>query len=100
MSYIPVIVQKMDEAEAWTDYLRLHALKVNKSGGSEGFAAGRETYHPRLTFDFAWCKKLEELRYDTQHHRLFYQGHAYNITDYDDYMENHLTVRLTGEAYG
>lgn len=101
MSYIPVIVQRMDpETEEWSDLLRLHAKKVNRSGGGENFAAGRETYHPRLVFDLPWCKKLEELRYDTQHYRLVYQGQPFNITDYDDYMEQHLTVRLTGEAYG
>lgn len=100
MSYIPVTVQKMDENEEWSDLLYLHAKQVNRAGGGEGFSAGRETYQPRLTFDFPWCKALEAVRWDVQHHRLMYQGHPLNITNYDDYMEQHLTVRLTGEAYG
>ena len=104
MSYFPVMVQKMDpDTEEWTNHLQLHALRVNKaSRGSDGesFGGGRERYSPRLTFDVAWCKKLEALRYDTQNYRLIYQGQPFNIVDYDDYMETRGTVRLTGEAYG
>lgn len=101
MSYIPVTIQRMyADTEEWTDVLKLHATQVNRAGGGESFSAGRERYSPALTFDFRWCKALEALRYDTQNHRIVYQGHTFNITDYDDYMEQHLTVRLTGEAYG
>lgn len=101
MSYIPVTIQRMDpDTEEWTDLLHLHALRVNKSGTGETFNAGREQYHPRLVFDFAWCKKLEDLRWSTQSHRILYRGRTLNLVDYDDYMEQHLTVRLTGEAYG
>lgn len=101
MSYHPIIIQTQDpDTEAWADAFKLHASQVNKAGGGESFAAGREVYHPRLTFDVAWCKKLEALRYSTQPFRVIYQGHSFNIVDYDDYMERHVTVRLTGEAYG
>lgn len=101
MSYIPVTIQHMDpDTEEWIDLLRLHATKVNKASGGEAFSAGREQYRPKLSFDFRWSKVLEALRYDTQNHRIIYQGHMFNIVDYDDYMEQHLTVRLVGEAYG
>ena len=101
MSYIPVTIQKMDpETEEWTNLLHLHALQVNRAGGGESFSAGREQYHPRLSFDLRWCRQLEALRWDVRNHRILYQGHALNILEYDDYMEQHLTVRLTGEAYG
>jgi head-tail adaptor len=101
MSYIPVTIQHMDpDTEEWTDLLHLHATKVNQSGGSEAFSAGREQFRPKLSFDFRWSKVLETLRYDTQNHRIVYQGHTFNIVDYDDYMEQHLQVRLVGEAYG
>lgn len=101
MSYLPVTVQRMDpDTEQWTDLLHLHAIKVNRSGGGETFSAGAEQFHPRLVFDFRWTKALEAVAYSTQEHRLIYRGRAFNIVDYDDYMERHLTVRLTGEAYG
>lgn len=101
MSYIPVTIQAMNpETEEWADLLRLHALQVNRAGGAETYAAGAEQYHPRLTFTLRWCRALEALRYKTQDHRIIYGGQAFNITDWDDYMEQHLTVKLTGEAYG
>ena len=101
MSYHPVTIQKQDpNTEEWVDLLRLHAIQVNRAGGGEAFNAGREQYHPRLTFVLRGCKALEALRYDTQTHRIVYQGRPFNIVDYDDYMEQHLTVKLTGEAYG
>lgn len=101
MSYIPVKIQRLDpKTEEWSDHLHLHALQVNKSGGGESFAAGADQYHPRLTFTLRWCRELEAIRYNTQEHRIMYQGHAFNIQDYDDYMEQHITVLLVGVAYG
>lgn len=101
MSYIPVTIQHQNpDTEEWTDLLKLHAIQVNRAGGGEAYSAGREQYRLRLSFDLRWCKKLEAIRWDIAQHRIVYLGHPFNITDYDDYMEQHLRVRLTGEAYG
>lgn len=101
MSYHPLTIQRIDpDTEEWTDLQKFHAIQVNRSGGGEAYSAGREQFRPRLTFDLRWCKAMEALRWDTQNHRIIYQGQQFNIVDYDDYMERHLTVRLTGEAYG
>ena len=101
MSYIPITIQRQDpDTELWTDHLKLHAMQINRSGGSETANAGAGQYHPRLTFTVRWCKELEALRYNTQEHQIMYKGHTYNIVDWDDYMEQHLTVKIVGEAYG
>lgn len=101
MSYIPITIQKQNpETERWEDFLHLHALKVNKSGGGESHSAGAGQFHYGLTFELRYSKALESVIYSPQTHRIMYRGHAFNITDYDDFMESHKTVRLTGEAYG
>lgn len=101
MSYYPLTVQQMDpETETWHDLLHLHALQVNKTGGGETHNAGTEIFHPRLTFDLRWCKALEDVAYKPQTHRIIYRGRTFNIEDYDDFMEQHRTVRLVGVAYG
>lgn len=101
MAYIPFTIQAQDpDTEDWADLLHLHALKVNKTGGGEVFAAGAEQFHPRLTFEVRWSRVLEDVVHSPQVHRISYRGRFYNIKDYDDYMEEHRTVRLVGEAYG
>lgn len=101
MSYIPFTIQVMNpDTEEYSDLLHLHAKQVNKTGGGESFAAGADQYHPRLTFTVSWCKALEDVAHNTQLHRIVYRGHTYNIQDYDDYMEQHIEVKLVGEAYG
>ena len=101
MSYYPLTIQHMDpDTEEWTDLLHLHALQVNKTGGGESFSAAAEQYHPRLTFELRWCKALEDVVYRPQLHRIVYRGRTFNIQDYDDFMEQHRTVRLVGVAYG
>lgn len=101
MSYHPLTVQRLDpDTEDWVDLLHLHALQVNKTSGGEAFNAGAEQYHPRLTFELRWCKALEDVAYTPQMHRIIYRGRAYNLQDYDDFMEEHRTVRLVGVAYG
>lgn len=101
MSYHPFTIQVQDETtEEWANLLHLHALQVNKTGGGETSNAGAEQFHLRLTFEVRWCKPLEDVIYSPQVHRIVYRGRTYNIKDYDDFMEEHRTVRLVGEAYG
>lgn len=101
MSCYPFTIQRMDpDTEEWADLYKLHALKVNKTGGGEVHSAGAEQYHPRLTFEVRWFRDLEAVVYGPQVHRIVYRGRTYNIEDYDDFMEQHRTVRLVGVAYG
>lgn len=101
MPYYPVKIQQLNPTtEAWTDLLSLHAIKVNKKGGNETFNAAADQYHPTLVFTFRWMRALEAVAYNPQQHRLVYRGHTFDICDYDDFMEQHLTVTITGVCYG
>lgn len=105
MSYIPITIQVQDpETEEWSDKWHLHATKINKSTNSqngETNAAGAEQYHPRLVFEIRYFNALAEaVRYNPQQHRIVYQGHNFDIVDYDDFMERHKVIRLVGVAYG
>ncbi len=95
----PVTLQVQNEdTEQWENVCLFHA-HVNKTGGSQTFAADAGQFHARLTFEFRYCRALEAVRYDPQLYRLLYRGHTFRITDYDDYMEQHRTVKLVGELY-
>lgn len=101
MAYYPITIQQQDpNTEEWTDLLHLHALRVNKTGGGESYTAGAERFKPRLTFELRWTARLEAAINAPQTHRIVYRGRAYDIQDYDDYMEEHRVVRLVGVAYG
>lgn len=101
MAYNPFTIQVQDEnTEQWVDHLHLHAMKVNRTGGGQSFTAGADQYRVSLTFEVRWCKQLEALRYSVQPFRIVYRGHTFKVTDYDDFMEQHQTVKLVGEFYG
>jgi SPP1 family predicted phage head-tail adaptor len=96
----PITIQVQDETtEEWADALHLHA-KVNKTGGGQGLNAGADQYRVSLTFEVRYCKQLEQLRFSVQPFRIIYQGHKFKVADYDDFMEQHQTVKLVGEFYG
>lgn len=96
----PITIQYQDpDTEEWTDKWGLHA-RVNKTGGGQESNAGAGQYRATLTFEVRYFKALEELRYNPQPFRVVYRGHNFKLTDYDDYMEEHRTVKLVGEAYG
>ena len=96
----PIIIQEQYPAtEEWTDKWKLHA-RVNKTGGGQALNAGADQYTAALTFELRYFQALEELRYNPQPFRIVYRGHTFKLTDYDDYMEQHRTVKLVGEAYG
>lgn len=95
----PITVQVQDaETEAWADKLKLHA-RVNKTGGGTSFTAGADQYKVSLTFEVRYNRQLEEIAYNPQPFRIVYRGRTFKVTDYDDYMEQHKTVKLVGELY-
>lgn len=96
----PITVQVQDpNTEAWADSLGLHA-EVNKAGGATTFSAGADQYRATLTFKVRYSRKLEAIANSPQPFRIVYRGRTYKVTDYDDYMERHREVKLTGELYG
>lgn len=96
----PITIQRQDPtSEDWADKWKLHA-RVNKTGGGQALTAGADQYRATLTFEVRYFKALEELRYNPQPFRVVYRGHSFKLVDYDDYMEEHQTVKLVGEAYG
>ena len=96
----PVTIQQQDpDTEEWSDRWKLHA-RVNKTGGGQSLNAGADQYRATLTFEVRYFKALEELRYNPQPFRVLYRGHSFKLTDYDDFMEEHRTVKLVSEAYG
>ena len=95
----PITVQVQDaETEVWTDALKLHA-RVNKAGGSTSYSAGADQYKVSLTFEVRYSRQLDEIAYNPQPFRIVYRGRTFKVTDYDDYMERHKTIKLVGEFY-
>lgn len=95
----PITVQVQDpDTELWTDALHLHA-RVNKTGGGTNFNAGADQYTVSLTFEVRYVRALEDIAFKPQPFRVVYRGRTFKVTDYDDYMEQHRTVRLVGELY-
>ena len=96
----PITLQVLNgETEEWEDALTLHA-RVNKTGGGQSFNAGADQYHVTKTFEVRYIKLLEYIAHGTQPFRIVYRGGTYKVTDYDDYMEKHTTVKLVGVLYG
>lgn len=95
----PITIQRIDpDTEKWADLYKLHAY-VNKSGGSEYLNAGANQSKTTLVFEVRFFKDLEDIKYDRGSYRIVYRGRYFNITDYDDYQEKHLTVKLLGTSY-
>ena len=92
----PIIIQKIDEiSEKWENYYALHA-RVNKSGGSEYLGAGANQSQSTRVFEVRYFKDLEKIDDSRGLYRILYRDRIYNITDYDDYQEQHKTVKLLG----
>ena len=96
----PIIIQKLDEAtEDWLDVYNVHA-NINKAkSDSEYLNAGAIQGKRTLTFEVRYFKDLEDISFNLQSYRVLYMGVAYNITDYDDYMLRHKSVKLLGVSY-
>ena len=95
----PFTIQIQDEnTELWSDWLKLHAY-VNKTNGGSGLNAGADQARTSLTFEVRYISVLEAIRYSTQRYRIVYRGHYFKVTDFDDFKEQHQTIKLVGEHY-
>ena len=95
----PITIEVQDpDTEQWVESLRLHA-RVNKTGGGQALNAGADQYKASLTFELRYVKALENIAYNTQPFRVVYRGRKFKVVDYDDYMEQHRTIKLVGEFY-
>lgn len=97
----PIVIQKWNEdTEDFEDLFSLHS-RINKSGGSEYLNAGANQSKSNKVFEVRYFPDLEPIDSDRGSYRILYRGRYYNITDYDDYLERHQTVKLLGvSAYG
>lgn len=95
----PIIIEKVNEqSEKYSEFARVHA-RVNKTGDNAYQKAGAERSQNTLTFEVRYAPNLEDIRLATSLYRLWYRGHRYKITDYDDYLEKHQTIKLVGVSY-
>jgi len=96
----PIIIQTRDEeSEKWIDKFTLHA-RVNKSGGSEYLKAGAVQSRSNRVFEVRYFPEIEAIDDSRDMYRILYRDRTYNIEDYDDYLEQHKTVKLLGVSYG
>lgn len=95
----PITIEKQDEmTEKWAPVWNLHAY-INKTQGSEQTASGAGRSKTTKTFEIRYFSAAADIEFSRQIYRIVYRGQKYNIVDYDDYMEQHRTIKLTAEVY-
>lgn len=96
---IPILVQKKDnDTEKWHDFLKLHA-RITRNKGSEYLRAGAIQSKSERIFEVRYQARLNEIEFNTSLYRIVYNNMFYNVTDYDDFMEKHINVKLVGLSY-
>lgn len=98
----PIIIEKIDElTEKWQPVFDkpLHAHINKTKSDNEYLNAGAIQAKKNRTFEVRYFKALEAIENNLQRYRVIYEGVPYNIEDYDDYMDEHKTVKLLGVSY-
>lgn len=96
---IPIKIQKKDEeTEVWSDFLDLHC-RITRNKGSEYMKVGAVQSNVERVFEVRYCSQLKAIEFNTSLYRVVYNGVNYNISDYDDFMERHINVKLVGLSY-
>ena len=96
-----IIIQRRDHRTNAFEYWRQFHAHINKTQrGNEIGAGGARRSVMSLTFEVRYVRALREVFLRFQDFRIIYDGAVFVITDYDDFMEQHRTVRLEGECIG
>lgn len=96
----PIIIQKInEESEKWENAFNVHA-RINKAKTDSEFLGGGSVQGKRsLVFEIRYFKALEDISYNLSMYRILFEGVTFDITDYDDFMLRHKTVKLMGVSY-
>ena len=93
----PITILKLDElTEKYFPVYNLHASINKAKANSEDMNAGAIQGKLSLTFEVRYFDDLKDISLNTQSYRILYDGTQYDITDYDDFMLQHKTVKLLG----
>ena len=93
----PITILKLDElTEKYSPVFNLHASINKAKSDSEYLNAGAIQGKKTLTFEVRYFDALEDISLNTQSYRILFAGTQYDITDYDDFMLRHKTVKLLG----
>ena len=96
----PITIQRLDPKEKkWEDVYKLHAFINKAKTDNEYLSAGAVQAKRSLTFEVRYFAALENISFNLQTYRILYRGVPFNITDFDDFMMNHKTVKLLGVSY-
>ncbi|MEG0376353.1 MAG: hypothetical protein RR672_12040, partial [Raoultibacter sp.] len=94
----PITIELYNEdTSEWSHYAKAYA-SINKDtkGRSEG---DTEDLTERLVFSVRYFQKLFEVRKNLKAYRIVYAGIPFAVDGYDDYMEMHRVVKITGAAH-
>lgn len=106
MNIKPILIHKYDEETGEWRPLELDGqpivfhVTVNKSGGSEYLGSGATQSASNKVFRVRYSSVIADIELNTQLYRIEYAGVMYDITDYDDFNDQHREVKLLGEARG
>lgn len=94
----PCTLQQYDfEQHIWTDAQHLHA-NINKAISTGGQNPADSAHTIRLIFKFRYFAALGGIRESMQEFRILYNEKRYELTDYDDYSEQHRIIKLSASS--
>lgn len=95
---VPIRIEKQDERTGqWNVYIPTLRANPNKHATDGQFLdAGAIQNKVQLVFEVRYHPLLKAIQYEKQGYRIVYDGRFFEIADYDDYQQNHKTVKLLG----
>lgn len=96
----PITIQKINElTEEWEDVFKAHASINKTKSDNEYLSAGAVQGKKNLTFEVRYFAAIEDIDSNKQLYRIVYKKIPFNIVDYDDFMLQHKTVKISGVSY-
>lgn len=93
-------IQKLNlDTENWEEYYTTHA-NINKTSGKEYFNARTDISSSTFNFSVRYCKKLEDIMFNTEIYRVVFEKKCFDIKNVDDYMLKHKELVIVGDFNG
>lgn len=95
----PIMILKEDENGIYNKLQGLHA-QVNTATSKDTVTGNSERFKVTLNFTVRYCNIVGKIIKNVETYHILYNNVEYYITGYDDFMQQHRTVKLVGVSLG
>ena len=93
----PLTILKLNpDSGEYEPYMHTHLLSENKARSETSTEGRGQSSSAVIVFRLRWSPMLAPIEFAMEEYRIVWRGHEFVIDEFDDFMHQHRTLKITG----